>query len=83
MPTVWFGLVEIPHLPFIASLSESARRTLGEAAIEAHEVLAFGAIGLIVLHVAAALKHHVIDRDSVLTHMLPWVKRRAPAGDGR
>lgn len=83
VPTVWFGLFEIPHLPFIASLGEDARRSLGEAAIEAHEVLAYGAIGLIVLHVAAALKHHVIDRDSVLTHMLPWVKRRAPAGDGR
>lgn len=83
VPTVWFGLIEIPHLPFIASLGEDARRSLGELAIEAHEVLAYGAIGLIVLHVAAALKHHLIDRDHVLAHMLPGLKPRAPAGDGR
>ncbi len=82
VPTVWFGLIEIPHLTFIASLGEAARRSLGEAAIEAHELLAYGAIGLIVLHVGAALKHHVIDRDHVLTHMLPFLKRRAPAGEG-
>lgn len=83
VPTVWFGLFEIPHLPFIASLSEDARRSLGEAAIEAHEALAYGAIGLIVLHVGAALKHHLIDRDHVLAHMLPGLKPRAPAREGQ
>lgn len=75
VPTIWFGLIEIPHLPFIASLEEGARRTLGAAAIEAHELLAYGAIALVVLHVGAALKHHWIDRDPVLGHMLPFLRR--------
>lgn len=78
VPTIWFGVIEIPHLPFIASLSEATRRTLGAAAIEAHELLAYGAIALVILHVGAALKHHVIDRDHVLAHMLPFMRRRTP-----
>jgi len=34
-----------------------------------HEILAFGIIGLAVVHAAAALKHHFIDRDVTLTRM--------------
>ena len=37
---------------------------------EFHEYLAYGLIGLVVLHTAAALKHHFIDRDATLRRML-------------
>jgi cytochrome b561 len=33
--------------------------------------------GMIVLHVAATVKHHFVDRDSVLARMLPIFKRNA------
>jgi len=36
-----------------------------------HEISAFALAGLVVLHVAAALKHHWIDRDGLLQRMLP------------
>lgn len=39
---------------------------------ELHEVLFNLLLGLAILHVAAALKHQFIDRDSVLRSMLPW-----------
>jgi cytochrome b561 len=32
---------------------------------------------VIVLHVAAALKHHFVDRDDVLIRMLPFLARRS------
>jgi cytochrome b561 len=32
---------------------------------------------LLVLHVAGALKHHLVDRDDVLARMLPLVRRRS------
>lgn len=35
----------------------------------AHEVLAYGLAALIALHVGAAIKHHVIDRDDILRRM--------------
>lgn len=38
---------------------------------EVHEWLNMGMAGLVVVHVAAALKHHFIDRDNVLLRMLP------------
>lgn len=69
-PTIWFGLFEWPHLP-----TGTDKELSGQAA-EVHELLAFGAIGLLVLHVAAALKHHWFDRDEVLSRMLPLVRRR-------
>jgi len=44
-----------------------------------HEKLAWVAYAVIVLHVAAALKHHLIDRDDVLTRMLPLLPGRRSA----
>jgi cytochrome b561 len=31
---------------------------------------------LFVVHVAAALKHHLVDRDNTLTRMLPFARRK-------
>ena len=36
-----------------------------------HHLFAFVLIGAVLLHVAGALKHHVIDRDATLRRMLP------------
>ena len=33
-------------------------------------------VSLLVVHIAAALKHHFIDKDEVLTGMLPFLKKR-------
>jgi cytochrome b561 len=42
---------------------------LEEPAGEVHEILAYLTIALMVLHAAAALKHHFLDRTRVLTRM--------------
>lgn len=75
--TSWFGLFSIPHLPFIEHASEAARRTIAWMAMGAHSKLAWGAIVLVALHVGAALKHQFLDRDGVLSHMIPML----PHGD--
>ena len=36
-----------------------------------HEISAFALVGLAALHIAAALKHHWIDRDGLISRMLP------------
>lgn len=41
----------------------------------AHKVLALAFVGLILLHVAAALKHALVDRDGVMRRMWPWQTR--------
>lgn len=42
-----------------------------------HEWLAYVLIGLASLHAAAAIKHHVVDRDRTLTRIL-WPRRSGP-----
>ncbi len=72
LPTIWFGLFEWPHLPILSTLENKTE--INDLAGETHEVLAWIAIALICLHIGAALKHHVINRDDVLTRMLPFLK---------
>lgn len=67
-PLTWFGLFDIPKLP--------VSKATGEAAHTAHVTLAFLTIVLVVLHVAGALKHHLVDKDDVLQRMLPLVRRK-------
>lgn len=49
-------------IPFHAALSD-----LGQAM---HSYLGYTLLGLVALHVAGALKHHVVDRDMTLARML-------------
>ncbi|WAC58513.1 cytochrome b/b6 domain-containing protein [Brevundimonas sp. SL130] len=72
--TSWFGLFPIPHLPGVAELSASVRRTLAFQAMGAHAAMAWGAVALIALHIGAALKHQFLDHDGVLAHMVPFLK---------
>lgn len=44
---------------------------------QAHELIAFAIIGLLALHVGAALYHHVVRRDGVLARMLPFLAPRS------
>lgn len=77
VPTSWFGLFSIPHLPWIGEASAALRRTVAFQAMGAHSMLAWAAVALIALHVGAALKHQFLDRDGVLAHMVPGL----PHGD--
>lgn len=62
-PVHWIGLIALPALfPANAGWAE----LLGEV----HQVLALGLLGLIGLHVAAALYHAVVLRDGSLRRML-------------
>ncbi|MGD9967108.1 MAG: YceI family protein [Hyphomonadaceae bacterium] len=76
VPTRFFGLFSVPHLFGLQSAAEDVRAAAAEAAFTAHWLLAYALIGLAALHVAAALKHHIFDKDHVLAHMIPGL--RAP-----
>ena len=68
-PVSWFGIIDIPALPVAHD-----RETAG-IFHESHEVLATLMIFLLVLHVAAALKHQFLDRDATMARMLPFLRR--------
>ena len=72
-PVSWFGLVTLPD--FI-----EPSRTAYEFFETAHEIAATLLAIVALVHIAAALKHHFIDRDDVLRRMLPLKKRIADGG---
>lgn len=91
IPTVYFGLFEIPHLPVVSELAVEAKGEVAGISREVHGALGWTALALVILHVGAALKHHIVDRDAVLARMAPGVSPRsavvepelARAGAGR
>lgn len=63
-PIVWFGQIPLPD--FVGP-----DKALAEIIKPWHELSALALLGLTGLHVAAALKHQWIDRDGLLSRMLP------------
>ena len=63
-PIVVFGVLPLPD--FVPASKE-----LAEMLKPLHGLLAWALAGLVGLHVAAALKHHFIDKDGLLARMLP------------
>lgn len=74
IPTIVFGLFEWPHIGWLAGLDD--KKPVEDALKYAHGTAGYVMAGLILLHVGAALKHQFIDRDTVLSRMLPWARRR-------
>ena len=68
---VYLGLVPLPDL---------VPKDKGLAAVLriCHVTLNFTLLTLVCVHAAAALKHHMIDRDTVLWRMFPAVRPRRP-----
>lgn len=59
---------------FNLALPVPVNKSLGEDFFNAHIVIAWIIIGLLVLHAGAALKHHFIEKNNVLRRMLPGYK---------
>jgi len=66
--TVYLGVLPLPDL-----LAKD--KVLGDALAALHQLLNITLLVLVVAHVAAALKHHFIDRDATLARMLPFLDR--------
>jgi len=64
--TVYLGVLPLPDLI-------GKDKALGELLTEIHETLNFALLALVIAHVGAALKHHFIDRDDILTRMMPFI----------
>ncbi|MHB1371030.1 cytochrome b [Thiobacillus sp.] len=60
--TVWFGVLPLPDL-----LEKD--RELGDLLAGVHKTLNFTLLALVILHVAAAFKHHFIERRPFLQRM--------------
>ena len=68
-PFSWFGLFDMPYLPVSTAT--------GHFGHEAHEILGWMMLVLVVAHSAAALRHHLLLRDGILARMAPVLARRS------
>lgn len=71
VPTVYLGLLQLPDLL-------ARDKALAGQLKLVHVTLNYTMLTLVIIHAAAALKHHFVDRDDVLRRMLPCVK---PGGE--
>lgn len=78
-PTMYFGLFQWPHIEFLAALPRAAKKEYVETFEETHELLAYSAALLLVLHVAAALWHQYARHDDILKRMWPGTRVQGPA----
>ena len=69
MQTVWFGVLPLPDLI-------GKDKELGDLLHEVHEAFNFALLGLLLAHVGAALKHHIIQHDDILARMIPFLRRK-------
>ena len=65
--TVYFGVLPIPDL-----LDKS--KDLADILKMVHRFTNYTLAALVVVHAAAAIKHHAVDGDDVLVRMLPFLK---------
>ena len=64
-PVVWFGVLPLPDwMPVNKPLADAVLKPL-------HQTFAYALAALVLLHVAAALKHQFVDRDGLLRRMWP------------
>lgn len=65
---VWFGVLPLPDL--VAKNAE-----LGSLLQGVHKYLNYALLLTVIGHVGAALQHHFIKKDTVLTRMLPFLTK--------
>lgn len=67
---VWLGVIPLPDLI-------GKDKQLGEALKEVHETLNYTLLLMVLIHAAAAIRHHFFERDGTLLRMLPFLRRQA------
>lgn len=70
-----FQVVYLGQFPIPDLLAKN--KDMADQLKQLHEALNWLMLLLVALHVVAALKHHLVDRDDVLRRMLPFLKQRS------
>ena len=65
---MYFELLPLPDLL-------GKNKALGETLTTVHQTLNFSLAGLLLLHVTAVMKHHLIERNDILARMLPFIQK--------
>ncbi len=70
VPTMIWGMIPLPHLPLGRGAHEPAEFV--------HEWMTYAAIGLFLLHIIGALRHHFALKDGLLSRIMPSKTTETP-----
>lgn len=73
-PTVLYGIINWPHLPILSTLDH--KKPAAEFLKNLHEVGAKILFLLLILHISAAFKHLLIDKDNLWTRIVPFLQQK-------
>ena len=83
---MYLGVLPLPDLlskefgeVVLAAANAEKPFTVAELLRLTHKTLNYFMGTLVIAHIAAAFKHYLIDRDEVMSHMVPALKPRAAA----
>ena len=74
IPTVLFGAIPWPHLPFLPELAAGPKHLWNQVGELGHGLLVKTTYLLLALHLGAVAKHQILDRDAVFGHMAAGAK---------
>ena len=74
IPTLLYGTVPWPHLPFLPELAAGPKHAWHVVGETGHGLLVKLTYGLLALHLGAVAKHQILDRDAVFGHMAAGAK---------
>ncbi len=74
IPTLLYGSIPWPHLPFIPELAAGPKHIWHQIGEIGHGVLVKFTYLLLLLHLGAVAKHQVLDKDEVFGNMAPGAK---------
>ena len=66
LPTYIFNLFEWPHIPGL-----EGNKSISNLSKLSHEIMAWALLIFVILHIAAVIKHAVIDKVNLLPRMMP------------
>lgn len=73
VPTVYLGWIQLPDLV-------ERDKPLAELLRHLHVLCNVTLFVIVCIHAATAIKHHFVDRDDVLTRMLPFLRKPGESG---
>lgn len=76
IPTVLFGTIPWPDMPILSTLSN--KEPVEAALKQLHHWASWVFLAVIILHVAAALRHRFVLHDQVFRQMLPFARTSSP-----
>jgi cytochrome b561 len=82
-PPVFIGSSHWPNISFLADMTRAQRVAIYEVVFPGHKLWSYVGMGIVAMHLIAAIYHRCWRRDDVLQRMLPGTTVKSTANAGQ